>query len=83
MKTSWKADQVPMKEVIGKRRWLWIGHTLRKPKVYIFCLLFGNFFWKNKEIKDKKRGLSPPCPLLLCGLCSDPGRVGDYFNFVI
>ena len=27
-----RAGQVPMKEEIGKRKWRWIGHTLRKPK---------------------------------------------------
>ena len=27
-----RAGQTPMKNEIGKRRWRWIGHTLRKPK---------------------------------------------------
>ena len=26
-----RAEQAPMEEQLGKRRWRWIGHTLRKP----------------------------------------------------
>ncbi|GFR62044.1 hypothetical protein ElyMa_000120400 [Elysia marginata] len=47
-----RAQQQPVEEEIGRRKWRWIGHTLRKPKQ---CVTRHSLVWNPQGRRVRRR----------------------------